>query len=120
MKMQASLAVTLLVMLVGVGESISTVSFPCARIEPCGALWAFIKLDTPLTTVHSVEASSRSLLGAFSPPSSDEAKMNAFKKWTEDNKLPPHKVQIGKAPGHRLEATEDIKPGEIMLSGESV
>lgn len=72
MKMQASLAVTLLVMLVGVG--------------------------------------------AFSPPSSDEAKMNAFKKWTEDNKLPPHKVQIGKAPGHRLEATEDIKPGEIMLS----
>ena len=60
------------------------------------------------------------MLGAFSPPSSDEAKMNAFKKWTEDNKLPPHKVQIGKAPGHRLEATEDIKPGEIMLSGESV
>lgn len=43
--------------------------------------------------------------------------MNAFTKWTEDNKLPPHKVKIGAAPAHRLEATEVINQGEIMLSG---
>ena len=69
-------------------------------------------------TVGISHAHGNVLLGAFSPPSTDDAKMNAFTKWTEDNKLPPHKVKIGAAPGHRLEATEQISEGEIMLSGE--
>ena len=41
-------------------------------------------------------------------------------KGTEDNKLPPHKVKIGAAPAHRLEATEVINEGEIMLSGSNL
>merc|ERR1712159_779937 len=40
--------------------------------------------------------------------------MNSFKQWLETNKLPPHKVKIGDK--HRLETTEKIEPGEIMLS----
>jgi len=55
-------------------------------------------------------------VGAFSPPTPDAAKMNAFQQWLETNKLPPHKVKIGAAPDHRLETTETIAPGEIMLS----
>jgi hypothetical protein len=54
------------------------------------------------------------LSAAFSPPTTDAAKIETFKKWLETNKLPPHKVQIGE--NHRLETTETIKPGEIMLS----
>jgi len=54
--------------------------------------------------------------GAFSPPSEDPAKINAFKAWLETNKFPPHKIEIGKAPDHRLIATETISPGEIMVS----
>lgn len=42
--------------------------------------------------------------------------MDAFLKWTEASKLPPHKVKVGAAPAHRLEATEVINEGEIMLS----
>jgi histone-lysine N-methyltransferase SETD3 len=53
---------------------------------------------------------------AFSPPTSDAAKINAFHEWLETNKLPPHKVKIGAAPDHRLEATDVIEAGEIMLS----
>merc|ERR1712159_185380 len=40
--------------------------------------------------------------------------MNSFKQWLETNKLPPHKVKIGDK--HRLETTEKIDAGEIMLS----
>ena len=60
------------------------------------------------------------IAGAFSPPTTDAGKINAFKEWLETNKLPPHKAQIGAAPEHRLQSTEVIEAGEIMLSGASL
>jgi len=45
---------------------------------------------------------------------SDAAALSKFQEWLDSNKLPPHKAKIG-ADG-KLEATEDIKPGELMLS----
>jgi len=51
---------------------------------------------------------------AFTAPSTDAKKLENFKRWLEDNKLPPHKVNIGST--GRLQASEDISAGEIMLS----
>jgi len=50
----------------------------------------------------------------FSGVKSDAAALSKFQEWLDSNKLPPHKAKIG-ADG-KLEATEDIKPGELMLS----
>jgi histone-lysine N-methyltransferase SETD3 len=55
-----------------------------------------------------------SLAAAFSPASTDSTKINAFKQWLETNKLPPHKVVVNDK--SRLETTETIEKGEIMLS----
>merc|ERR1711934_1295970 len=57
------------------------------------------------------------LLGSalgFSGVKSDAAALSKFQEWLDANKLPPHKLKI--APDGKLEATEDIKSGELMLS----
>jgi len=66
--------------------------------------------------VASVFVALISTADAFTAPSSDAAKINAFVQWLETNKLPPHKLKVGAAPAHRLEATETIESGEIMIS----